>query len=168
MLKNWDIMLHLFSLFPYTVDPWSTLLEWLLLQLHKYLIKKYKYRNTGVVAVILIMLCISQYVFEDPIFKPTNIRISPNNRPETNTWSYEPECAYLNGSYPPVLSGASGMGGLVWVARVLRLVVHVSGRRWAGFTSPASSRRAALLADASQLVFALGDGLGGESQGQFE
>ncbi len=72
--------------------------------------------------------------------------------------------------YVPVLAGASGVGGLVWVARVLRLVVHVSGRRWAGFTSPASSSspRAALLADSSQLALALGDGLGGESQGQLQ
>lgn len=74
-------------------------------------------------------------------------------------------CVYL-----PVFAGASGVGRLVWVARVLRLVVHVSGRRWAGLTSPASSssRRAALLADSSQLALALGDGLGGESEGQLE
>lgn len=69
---------------------------------------------------------------------------------------------------PPVLAWASGMGRLVWVARVLRLVVHVSGRRWAGLTSPASSPRAALLADSSQLALALWDGFGGESQGQLE
>lgn len=69
---------------------------------------------------------------------------------------------------PPVLPGASGMGRLVRVARVLRLIVHVSGRRWAGLTSPASSPRAALLADSSQLALALRDGFGGESQRQLE
>lgn len=31
--------------------------------------------------------------------------------------------------YLPVLAGASRMGGLVRVARILRLVVHVSGRQ---------------------------------------
>lgn len=62
------------------------------------------------------------------------------------------------------------MRGLVRVARVLRLVVHVSGWWRAGFASTASSSspRAPLLADSSQLALALGDGLGGESQGQFE
>lgn len=65
------------------------------------------------------------------------------------------------------------MGGLVRVARVLRLVVHVSGRRRAGFANPSSpssssAPRAPLLADSSQLALALGDGLGGEGQGQLE
>lgn len=69
-----------------------------------------------------------------------------------------------------MLAGAPGVGGLVRVARVLRLVVHVSGRRRAGCASPASSSSpcAPLLTDSSQLALALGDGPGGEGQGQLE
>lgn len=68
----------------------------------------------------------------------------------------------------PVLAGALGVGRLVRVARVLRLVVHVSGRQWAGLTSPASSSSASSSASSSQLTLAFGDGFGGECEGQLE
>lgn len=73
--------------------------------------------------------------------------------------------------YLPVFAGASRVGGLVRVARILRLVVHVSGRRRAGLMSPAassSSRRATLLTHSSQLALAFRDGLAGEHEGQLQ
>lgn len=75
-------------------------------------------------------------------------------------------------SHPPVLAGALGVGRLVRVARVLRLVVHVSACWRAGLTSPASSTSSSSSAcptsSSSQLALALGDGLGGECEGQLE
>ena len=62
----------------------------------------------------------------------------------------------------PVLAGGAGVRGLVGVARVLRLVVHVvsgGGRRRAGLAGPSPS---------AQLTLALGDGPGGEDQRQLE
>lgn len=57
------------------------------------------------------------------------------------------------------------MGRLVGVARVRRLVVHVGGRRWAGFPGPSCPRAAAaFLPDHAQLALTTADGLGGEGQ----
>ena len=70
-----------------------------------------------------------------------------------------------------MLAGGAGVRGLVGVARVLRLVVHVSGagrRADLAGPSPSSTGRAALRAGSAQLALALGDGLGGEGQGQLE
>lgn len=63
-----------------------------------------------------------------------------------------------------MFAGAPGVRGLVGVARVLRLVVHVSaaGRR-ADLSGPSPSTTGS-----AQLALALSDGLGGECQGQLE
>lgn len=65
----------------------------------------------------------------------------------------------------PVFTGASRVGRLVGVARVHRLVVHVRGRRWAGFPGPSYARATAtFLPGHAQLGLTTADGLGGEGQ----
>lgn len=57
------------------------------------------------------------------------------------------------------------MGRLVGIARVRRLVVHVRGRRWAGFPGPSYTRATAtFLPDHTQLALVTVDGLGGDGQ----
>lgn len=63
-----------------------------------------------------------------------------------------------------MFAGTARVGRLVGVARVHRLVVHVGGRRWAGFLGPSCPKAAALLPDHTQLTLAVAEGLGGESQ----
>lgn len=69
--------------------------------------------------------------------------------------------------YTPVLPRVAGVRGLVGVARVLRLVVHVRGR-WAGFAPVGPSSPRAVLPGSAQLTLAVADGLGGEGQWQAE